>query len=171
MKFNHSKNNIMETKYENKKRITVKTIYDRVEFKGEIYAMHGGGNKKIFVGIFTPMKELMKDPFYWIHCFPEWFNAIFYNILSEEYMDYKKKMNLFNRRYTHFSIPELNLDYDIFMVKNNNFLMIEKNFCTKEWKIVKGYPPIDIMKPFEKNKVIEWLKNRNANKTMNNNLN
>lgn len=161
---------MMKTKYENKERITIKTLDDRVEFKGEIYAWTGSGKKQLNVGIFTPMKELMKDPFYWTHCFPEWFNAIFYNILSEEYMDYKKKMDFNHHRFTNFSIPELNLDYDIFCDKGK-FIIIEKNFITKEWKIIKDHPPIEITKPFEKEKVIEWLKNRNATKTINNNLN
>jgi len=160
----------METTYENKERITIKTLDDRVKFKGDVYAMHGGGNKRLFVGRFTPMEKLMKDPFYWTHCFPEWFNAVFSNILSEEYMDYKNKMNLSRHRYTHFSIPELNLDYDIFC-SGGGFLMIEKNFTTREWEIIEGFPLIEFLKPFEKKKIIEWLIKRNSNKTMNNNLN
>ena len=115
---------MMKTKYENKERITIKTLDDRVEFKGEIYAWTGSGKKQLNVGIFTPMKELMKDPFYWTHCFPEWFNAIFYNILSEEYMDYKKKMNLSHRLFTRLSVPELNLYYDTFYLGSNDILLM-----------------------------------------------
>ena len=158
----------METTYENKERINIKTLDDRVEFNGEIYAWIGGGHKRLFVGRFTSLSELEKDgnP----HGFPQWFDAIFYNILSEEYIDYKKKMNLSHHLFTRFSIPELNLDYDIFYTKGK-FIMIEKNFSTKQWEIIKGYPLIEISKPFEEEKVIEWLKNRNSNKTMNNKLN
>ena len=159
----------METKYENKERITIKTLYDRVEFKGEIYAWFGGGHKRLFVGKFTSLEELQKDgnP----HGFPQWFNAIFYNILSEDYMDYKKKMNLSHRLFTRLSVPELNLYYDTFYLGSNDILLIEKNFTTKKWEIIEGCPLGDTNKPFDRNRAIEWLINRNLIKSISNNLN